>query len=272
LRVLECKKNNYGPDNTASVPIRWQDGVYVVERKDAFDQTMAEVHAEEVFLNLLRGFTAQGRNVTDKKGTSYAPARFADQAEARAGGLDNKALAAAMDRLFTAGRLKVVTEGPPSHPRTRLVEVASTDVPSTLTGASTTASINLPSASTNPEKASTKGVCTSLLIPPSPVEAGKGVVEATRPAPPGTQGRNRAKGDSSPARIIADCPPETHCLHCQQAGDVKRIVDARFPGTKSETLHERCAAAWFEAHQWLNGGTTMISFGVSNETMKEDKR
>jgi hypothetical protein len=48
-----------------------------------------------------------------------------------------------------------------------------------------------------------------------------------------------------PVRVIGDCPPETVCLRCHQLGDVKRVVDASAPGSKSETLHVSCAEAWF---------------------------
>jgi hypothetical protein len=48
-----------------------------------------------------------------------------------------------------------------------------------------------------------------------------------------------------PVRVIGDCPPETVCLRCHQVGDVKRVVDASAPVSKSETLHVSCAEAWF---------------------------
>jgi hypothetical protein len=48
-----------------------------------------------------------------------------------------------------------------------------------------------------------------------------------------------------PVRVVGDCPPETVCLRCHQLGDVKRVVDASAPGSKSETLHVSCAEAWF---------------------------
>jgi hypothetical protein len=47
--------------------------------------------------------------------------------------------------------------------------------------------------------------------------------------------------------VIADCAAETMCLACGQAdGNVKRIRDTRQPGSQSETLHEVCAAKWFD--------------------------
>ena len=66
LRVLECKKNNYGPV-TATVLVRWKDGVYVVEPGEGSLEKLARQQAvEDVFITLLRRFTSEGRNVTDK--------------------------------------------------------------------------------------------------------------------------------------------------------------------------------------------------------------
>src|SRR5262249_2050280 len=47
-------------------------------------------------------------------------------------------------------------------------------------------------------------------------------------------------------RVRGDCPPETVCLRCHQLGDVKDVVDASAPGSKSETAHVNCAEVWFE--------------------------
>ena len=41
------------------------------------DRAAREVKADEVFLELLARFTKQNRYVSDKTGTSYAPALFA---------------------------------------------------------------------------------------------------------------------------------------------------------------------------------------------------
>jgi hypothetical protein len=103
-RVLEVKKNNYGP-LTASVPIRWQDGVFVLAAKDAFDQVVAEALAEEIFMTPLSSFTAQGRNVTDKHSPSYAPTQFAAHPDAKQKRVGTADFAGAMERLFAAGRI-----------------------------------------------------------------------------------------------------------------------------------------------------------------------
>ncbi|UQR61764.1 AAA family ATPase [Bradyrhizobium sp. C-145] len=123
LRVLEFKKNQYGPLSD-SIPLRYKNGVFVPEpRGGTLDPQIAEQRAEQVFLMLLDRFTREGRNVTDKKGTSYAPAQFAKEQEAKAVNLNNKALEEAMRRLFTQGKIRVVTEGPASKLRSRMVKV-----------------------------------------------------------------------------------------------------------------------------------------------------
>jgi RecA-family ATPase len=168
LRALEVKKNNYGPV-TETILLRWRDGVYVAEgvgtsdeqAEQVLERVAAETKINMVFVSLLRRFTAEGRNVSDKPGTSYAPALFAKQKEAKAAKAAGKALAEAMERLFEAGKIRVTISGPPSHPRRRIVEVLASTDPST----------DLPPPST--------GVCVSLPPkPPQPGGNGQGAVEA----------------------------------------------------------------------------------------------
>jgi hypothetical protein len=85
----------------------------------------AAQESNRVFLEMLDAYTRDGRNVGAAKGTSYAPAIFAR--DERAGVLDNKQLAAAMNRLFAADIIKVVTTGPASKQRSRIVRVAELD-------------------------------------------------------------------------------------------------------------------------------------------------
>jgi RecA-family ATPase len=162
LRVLEVKKNNYGLVSE-NILLRWRNGVYVVEPgRGTLERLATEAGIDALFIKLLRRFTEQGRNVSDKPGTSYAPARFAKQPEAQQDKVTSRAFADAMERLFGASKIRVASEGPPSHPRTRIVE-ASTDP-------STTPSTTLPPPST--------GGCVPTPHTPRPVEAGKGAVEA----------------------------------------------------------------------------------------------
>ena len=46
-------------------------------------------------------------------------------------------------------------------------------------------------------------------------------------------------------RELGAAPPDAHCMHCQEGGEVFRIRDRTVMGSKSETLHRKCAAAWF---------------------------
>ncbi|WP_051380296.1 AAA family ATPase [Bradyrhizobium sp. WSM1743] len=122
LRVLEYKKVQYGP-LPPKLMLRFQNGIFVPEVPGgSTDPQIAEQRAEQVFLDLLDRFTRQGRNVTDKKGTTYAPACFAKEREATSEKLNKVALADAMLRLFDAGKIRVVTEGPRSKQRSRIVK------------------------------------------------------------------------------------------------------------------------------------------------------
>jgi RecA-family ATPase len=121
LRVLECRKNNYGPVSE-SIVLRWREGVYVIERKATLDRLAAEAEIDHLFLKLLRRLTDQGRNVSDKASSSYAPTVFAADPEAKEAKADKKALAEAMARLFAAGKIRVVSFGPASKMRSKIVE------------------------------------------------------------------------------------------------------------------------------------------------------
>lgn len=130
LRVLECKKSNYGPISETIV-LRWRDGVYVREPgKSTLERLAADAEVDHLFLKLLRRFAEQGRNVSDKVSSSYAPTVFASEPEAKSAKADKKAFVEAMARLFAAGRIKVVEDGRPSHRTRRIVEKeGAADVP-----------------------------------------------------------------------------------------------------------------------------------------------
>jgi RecA-family ATPase len=185
LRVLEWHKNNYGPASE-SITLRWRNGVYAPEpRAGSFEQVAADAKIENLFLDLLRRFTKQGRNVTDKPSSTYAPAVFANEPEAKNEGVKSDQLAQAMRRLFADDKIKVVSYGPRSRLRSRIVEVASTD-------------INVAQIRT---------------------------------------------------RVVGEAPGAT-CLQCHSnEPPVLKIKNAAAIGSKSETLHERCAEEWFASRQ-----------------------
>ena len=129
LRLLEWRKNNYGPISE-NIVLRWRNGVYVPEpRPGTFEQLAEDAKIDNLFLELLRRLTKQGRNVTDRKSPSYAPAVFEGEPEAKKGKISRKRFAEAMTRLFVANKIVVATEGPPSHPRTKIIEASSKSEP-----------------------------------------------------------------------------------------------------------------------------------------------
>ena len=79
------------------------------------EKAAAERKAEELFLALLVRFNQQNRNTSDKSGTSFAPALFAKEPEAKAAKIGKAAFTTAMDRLFAAGKLFLEPYGYPSR-------------------------------------------------------------------------------------------------------------------------------------------------------------
>jgi RecA-family ATPase len=124
LRTLEVLKANYGPTGER-VLVRWRDGVYIPEpTAGSLEKLAAERKADDLFMTMLDRFTGQGRNVSDKRSPSYAPALFAKEPDAKTQGIAKAVLEDAMRRLFAAGRIRVETSGRPSHQRSKLVRTA----------------------------------------------------------------------------------------------------------------------------------------------------
>jgi RecA-family ATPase len=123
LRELQFMKNNYGPV-ADKITLRWRNGLFVPEQGPASLNRMAQDQkAEEVFLALLQAFEQQGRNVSHHPtAPSYAAAMFCK--EPAASGLRKEALAGAMRRLFTAGKIHVETYGRPSRPLSKIARGA----------------------------------------------------------------------------------------------------------------------------------------------------
>src|SRR5258707_4656388 len=86
---------------------------------DTVVETLLNSSIDKLFLELLALFKDQGQNVGIVSGTNYAPAKMAARPKAK--GVTKKQLAASMQRLLDAKRIKVVTEGAPSKQRSRLV-------------------------------------------------------------------------------------------------------------------------------------------------------
>ena len=80
----------------------------------------AEAKADNAFLRLLERFESEGRTVGERPGHSYAPAVFSEEPEAKAAGLNKKALTDAMRRLFASKKIHIEQYGRPSRPASRL--------------------------------------------------------------------------------------------------------------------------------------------------------
>jgi len=67
--------------------------------------------AEFVFLQLLDRYSLEGRGVSERPSRNYAPALFAEEAEAKMARQNKVTLRSAMLRLFKLGRIRAVDEG-----------------------------------------------------------------------------------------------------------------------------------------------------------------
>lgn len=121
LRQLEFKKNQYGPLGE-SIVLRYQAGLFLPEGGVSdLDRLAREAAAEQLFLDLVRRFATQGRNLSEKvTANNYAPSVFVDEADARPLGFRKADFKGAMSRLFSADKLYVQNYGRPSRPASRL--------------------------------------------------------------------------------------------------------------------------------------------------------
>lgn len=121
LRVMRTMKANYGRIG-GELGVRWKDGAFVpLSSENGLDRMAAAAKAERVFLKLLREFSQEGRTLSDKISSAYAPALFAKSG--RAEGCSKRQLAAAMETLFVAGKIKMLEGGSPSRPTRTMCEV-----------------------------------------------------------------------------------------------------------------------------------------------------
>lgn len=125
VRILETMKSNYGAIGQ-QVRLRWQAGVFVEIGRTSNEpahRVAAEAQADDVFLRLLADLTAQGQDVSPAPSSpTYAPKLFS----ARPGVTHKReGLAAAMNRLLAAGRIRIgKSAGAPSKQKD-VLELAS---------------------------------------------------------------------------------------------------------------------------------------------------
>ena len=134
---VDRAKGNYSPAQAAtwrqfvSVELVNGDDVGVVapwnfpgQGEQTPEKAAADQKAEHVFLQLLDKFIARGANVSANAGPTYAPAKFAEEREAKTAKVSKAALKAAMNRLLDAGRIRSEPSGRGSGRSHRLVAVA----------------------------------------------------------------------------------------------------------------------------------------------------
>jgi hypothetical protein len=114
LRTIEGMKSNYG-ERGGKIDLDWKDGVFIpVNGPAGFVKMAAEQKADDVFINLVKRFNRDERNASEKSGTNYAPALFAEQPDAE--GITAKQFKGAMNRLLAAQKIRIVNTGPKSRP------------------------------------------------------------------------------------------------------------------------------------------------------------
>jgi RecA-family ATPase len=117
---LVVRKANHAPTGT-TIQLEWRDKLLVpVSPSNGIIGSIERRAADRVFLDLLDAATRQCRNVSDSKHAgNYAPKTFA--ASPNAERYSQKDLAAAMERLFAAGVIRMAVYGRPSDQRRRIV-------------------------------------------------------------------------------------------------------------------------------------------------------
>jgi RecA-family ATPase len=116
-RVLSVKKANYGKTGE-QIKLRWNDGVFVRDNGASFDRAAAHQRVEQVFVDLLKLYIQQARDVSDRPSRTFAPAVFAEHPNAD--GITAVAFKRAMENLLARQVIGVETVGPPSKRRSRL--------------------------------------------------------------------------------------------------------------------------------------------------------
>jgi RecA-family ATPase len=117
LREIKFYKNQYGP-LSASCFVRYTSGLFLPVEGMSMNAAARAVKVEEIFILLLKKFTAQRQTVNHLAGRSYAPARFIEQPEAI--GIDKKEFKGAMQRLLDSETIEIREIGKPSRLSYRL--------------------------------------------------------------------------------------------------------------------------------------------------------
>jgi RecA-family ATPase len=123
FRVDRTKGNNAKPEKAlwrrfVSVALINGDEVWVVTPWEFTSETPKETEelADTVFPTILLRYEREGLEVSDRVGTNYAPARFAEEMEAEDVELTKEDLKGAMRRLSARGLIGITVGGRPDRP------------------------------------------------------------------------------------------------------------------------------------------------------------
>lgn len=120
LRLLECKKNQYGPPSS-SITLAYQNGMFLPKgQPSTFDRLAKEAAADNAFLKFGAALANAGRILSPHPSKNYAPAILAELAELETAKIDKRALEQAMTRLTLAGKIRILETGSPSKRRTQI--------------------------------------------------------------------------------------------------------------------------------------------------------
>jgi RecA-family ATPase len=112
LRQIKFHKNQYGPPSAACF-VRYENGLFLPIEGMSMDAAERAAKADEVFITLLKRFTAQHQTVSPHPSAAYAPKRFAEHPEAQ--GITKNEFKRAMQRLLDAGVIEIRTWGRPGR-------------------------------------------------------------------------------------------------------------------------------------------------------------
>ena len=120
LRELVFRKNQYGQLSNRVV-LKYRDGMFMpVPGMASLDRLAQQARAQQVFIDLLKRFTLENRNVAASPGRSYAPVIFAGEEEAKKAHLKKADLKDAMRQLFKDEKIWMEPYGIPSRQFYRL--------------------------------------------------------------------------------------------------------------------------------------------------------
>jgi RecA-family ATPase len=118
-RVLEFKKNNYGPI-AESIVLRYERGLFLPDAGTTAEQAERKQRAEDIYLLVLKKLTNQNQDLgVSKNSPNYAPTKIAADPAARE--FRRQDMEAAQQRLLDQHRIHIEEVGPASKRRKRVL-------------------------------------------------------------------------------------------------------------------------------------------------------